>query len=79
MLKSNGGWYYTSHRSVVDAGVLTGTPFGKRVRVRLKNLTTGEDLKFNVDGATVDTEALNMPVHITLRLLFLDDDEIPDR
>ena len=74
-----GGWYYTSNRPVVDDGVLIGTPFGKRVSVRLINLTTNEDLKFDVDGSTLDNEASNMPVHISLRVLFLDDDVIPDR
>ena len=32
----------------------------------------------NDDGDAND-EIKNNPVHITLRLLFLDDDEIPDR
>ena len=60
---------------------MIGTPFGKRLRVKLKNLTTNDLLviKPKEEGGDASDEPKNNPVHITLRLLFLDDDEVPDR
>ena len=79
--KFNATRHYTSNRSITDDGVLIGTPFGKRLRVKIKNMTTNEPLVVqpkNNNGDAND-EVKNNPVHVTLRLLFLDDDEIPDR
>jgi len=81
MQKFSATRHYTSNRSILDDGVLIGTPFGKRLRVKLKNLTTNDLLviKPKEEGGDASDEPKNNPVHITLRLLFLDDDEVPDR
>jgi hypothetical protein len=81
MQKFSATRHYTAQRSILDDGVLIGTPFGKRLRVKLKNMTTNDLLvvKPKTDGGDGNDEPKNNPVHITLRLLFLDDDEIPDR
>ena len=79
--KFNATRHYTSSRSILDDGVLIGSPFGKRIRVRLKNMTTNADvvMRPREDNGDGDNEIKNNPVHIVLRLLFIDDDEIPDR
>eukprot|EP01045_Picozoa_sp_COSAG04_P007192 COSAG04_NODE_370_length_15729_cov_5.743506_5_plen_509_part_00 len=76
---------YESHRSILDEGVLCNSPFGKRIRVRLFNLTSRSDLDtnsamgfFDENGADPKFISEN-PTHVTLRLLFLDDDELPMR
>jgi hypothetical protein len=81
MQKFSATRHYTSNRSILDDGVLIGTPFGKRLRVKLKNMTTNDLLvvRPKTDGGDASDEPKNNPVHITLRLLFLDDDEVPDR
>ena len=77
------GRSYVSSRSILDDGVLTSSPFGKRIRVRLKNMTTGDDLVMQPNPVVAanleDGEVRDNPVHIVLRLLFLDSDEVPDR
>ena len=79
--KFNATRHYTNNRSIVDDGVLIGTPFGKWLRVRIKNMTTNDPLTMapKVEGGDASDEIKNNPVHLSLRFLFLDDDEIPDR
>ena len=79
--KFNATRHYTSSRSILDDGVLIGTPFGKRLRVRIKNMTTNDVLVMRPKAAGGDAvdEPKNNPLHISLRVLFLDDDVIPDR
>ena len=81
MQKFSATRHYTSNRSILDDGVLIGTPFGKRLRVKLKNMTTNDLLVIRpkTEGGDASDEPKNNPVHIVLRLLFLDDDEVPDR
>ena len=81
MQKFSATRHYTSNRSILDDGVLIGTPFGKRLRVKLKNMTTNDLLVIRpkTEGCDASDEPKNNPVHIVLRLLFLDDDEVPDR
>jgi len=62
------GWRNT--RSILDDGVLINSPFGKTVGVRLVNLST---LGTQMNGLG------SLPTHLVLRLVFLDDDELPDR
>eukprot|EP01043_Picozoa_sp_COSAG02_P037610 COSAG02_NODE_2836_length_7923_cov_152.700153_5_plen_563_part_00 len=75
---------YDNCRSVLDDGVLINSPFGKSVRVRFLNLTTNETLNTNAaddlgDNRHTTSDIINNPTHLTLRLLFLDDDELPMR
>jgi hypothetical protein len=82
---------FRSERSIVDGGVLCSSPFGKGVRVRFINMTTGDTLatalsNFQEDDETADDYNINAdlaiernPTHVVLRVLFLDDDEVPDR
>jgi len=75
---------YDNSRSVLDDGVLINSPFGKSVRVRFLNLTTNETLNTNAaddlgDNRNTTSDIINNPTHVTLRLLFLDDDDIPMR
>ena len=79
--KFNATRHYTSNRSITDDGVLIGTPFGKQLRVKIKNMTTNDLLVMQPknDNGDANDEIKNNPVHVTLRFLFLDDDEIPDR
>jgi hypothetical protein len=65
----------------VDDGVLIGTPFGKRLRVRITNMTTNDPLMMQpkVNDGDADDEIKNNPVHLSLRFLFVDGDEIPER
>ena len=79
--KFNATRHYTSSRAILDDGVLIGAPFGKRLRVRIKNMTTNDVLVMKPKAAGGDAvdEPKNNPLHISLRVLFLDDDEIPDR
>ncbi len=55
--KFNATRHYTSNRSITDDGVLIGTPFGKRLRVKIKNMTTNDLLVMqpkNDDGDADD-------------------------
>ena len=75
---------YDNSRSVLDDGVLINSPFGKSVRVRFLNLTTNETLNTNAaddlgNNRNPTSDIINNPTHLTLRLLFLDDDELPMR
>ncbi len=79
MQKLASSFMYSANRSITDDGVLISSPYGKRLRVRIKSMTTNDDLVLNSASGDDDEEAKNNPVHITLRLLFLDDDEVPDR
>jgi hypothetical protein len=75
---------FKNFRSVIDDGVLCGTPFGKVIRVRFVNMTTGETLTSatgmndDLDDNTSNTIE-NNPSHVVLRMLFIDGDEVPDR
>ena len=75
------GRSYVSNRSILDDGVLTGSPFGSRLGIKLLNMTTNEPLvlKPAADDGSSDGEPKSNPVHIVLRLLFLDRDEVPER
>eukprot|EP01047_Picozoa_sp_COSAG01_P034226 COSAG01_NODE_2562_length_7452_cov_3.643139_1_plen_216_part_00 len=82
---------FKSDRSILDGGVLTSSPFGKGIRVRFINMTTGATLatamsQFQDDDTTQTTFHFNAnlaiednPTHVVLRMLFIDDDEMPDR
>ena len=76
---------YTNQRSIVDDGILCSSPFGKQIRVRFVNLTNNKKLNTNSDdgvlvrGSNSPTDIINNPTHLTLRLLFLDDDDLPMR
>ena len=69
-------YHYTNNQSIVDNGVLTSSPFGRELRVRIVNLTSHSS-----DDAEDNSLASfkNNPTHLTLRLLFLDDDDLPMR
>ena len=77
----NAGRSYVSNRSVLDDGVLIGSPFGARLGIKLLNMTTNEPLVLAPGTASGDGdgEPKNNPVHIVIRLLFLDRDEVPNR
>ena len=75
---------YDNNRSILDDGVLCSSPFGRSIRVRFLNLTGNEILNTNQSGALgnsrlVGNDIINNPTHLTLRLLFLDDDDLPMR
>ena len=72
---------FKSFRSIVDDGTLISSPFGKQIRVRFVNMTSGETLaSASINGeATFHDSIQNNPTHLVLRMLFLDDDEIPQR
>ena len=74
-------WSYVSNRSILDDGVLIGSPFGSRLGIKLLNMTTNEPLVLAPGTASGDGngEPKNNPVHIVIRLLFLDRDEVPER
>eukprot|EP01045_Picozoa_sp_COSAG04_P019256 COSAG04_NODE_1855_length_5385_cov_4.796443_2_plen_426_part_00 len=81
------GFVYTNNRSILDDGVLCSSPFGKQLRIKFLNLTNKSILNTNsADGAIVrldehddPTDIIHNPTHLTLRLLFLDDDDLPMR
>ena len=77
----NAGRSYVSNRSILDDGVLIGSPFGSRLGIKLLNMTTNEPLvlKPAADDGNSDGEPKSNPVHIVIRLLFLDRDEVPER
>ena len=72
---------FKSFRSIVDDGTLISSPFGKQVRVRFVNMTSGETLASGSisSDATHHDAIQNNPTHLVLRMLFLDDDEVPMR
>jgi hypothetical protein len=76
---------YQNNRSILDDGVLCSSPFGKQLRIKLLNLTNKDLLNTNASTATAIrdhtdlTDLINNPTHLTLRLLFLDDDDLPMR
>ena len=71
---------FDNSRSILDDGVLINSPFGKDIRVRFLNLTTNETLNTSRDETADDfDDVVNNPTHLTLRLLFLDDDDLPMR
>lgn len=78
-------YQYTNTRSIVDDGILCSSPFGKQIRVRFLNLTnkkilnTNSDDGLNVREGESPADIIHNPTHLTLRLLFLDDDELPMR
>ena len=70
--------------SILDDGVLVNTPFGRSIRVRFLNLTDNKILNTNTSGSLGDNrnaadDIINNPTHLTLRVLFLDDDDLPMR
>ena len=77
----NAGRSYVSNHSILDDGVLIGSPFGSRLGIKLLNMTTNEPLVLAPGAASGngDGEPKNNPVHIVIRLLFLDRDEVPER
>ena len=77
----NAGRSYVSNRSILDDGVLIGSPFGSRLGIKLLNMTTNEPLVLapGTDNGNSDGEPKSNPVHIVIRLLFLDRDEVPER
>eukprot|EP01045_Picozoa_sp_COSAG04_P009276 COSAG04_NODE_533_length_12959_cov_8.218497_6_plen_572_part_00 len=79
---------FDNHRSILDDGVLISSPFGKQLRVRLINLTNKKSLNTNASpspaglggaGHHLSNDIIENPTHLTLRILFLDDDDLPDR
>ena len=81
----NLGYGFDNPRSILDDGVLASSPFGKQIRVQILNLTSKDVLDTNATNNGVlkhvnrSKNIKNNPTHVTLRLLFLDDDEIPMR
>jgi len=77
---------FDNHRSILTDGVLCSSPFGREIRIKLLNLTNKELLNTNSDNGNVlmketpnSKDIINNPTHLTLRLLFLDDDDLPMR
>ena len=74
---------YENTRHILTDGVLVNSPFGKQMRVKFINLTSNEVLNTTSDddfqGRNSREDVINNPTHLTLRLLFLDDDDIPMR
>ena len=75
---------FDNQRSILDDGVLINSPFGKQLRVRLINLSNKKTLNTNTGehdetGHAPSDDINENPTHLTLRILFLDDDDLPDR
>ena len=78
---------YENNKSILDDSVLCASPFGKQLRIKILNLTSKDFLNTNCDdGVTIrdasessPTDIINNPTHLTLRILFLDDDDLPMR
>ena len=81
------GW--TNQKPITTDGVLINSPFGQTLNLRYVNLTTHNTLDTRTDDGGVslagggderpkDTIS-NNPTHLVLKLLFLDDDEVPMR
>ena len=81
------GW--TNEKPITTDGVLISSPFGKSIKLRYVNLTSDRPLDTREDAGGVvgygggDEPLLdsisNNPTHLVLKLLFLDDDEVPMR
>ena len=77
---------FVSHGDIIHNGILCHSPFGKRIRVRLVNLgnidanTTGmgPNLFGSEQAVASNHNPTANPVHIKLRLLFLDNDDLKD-
>jgi hypothetical protein len=72
-----GQWGFQNDAPVGGSGVLCNSPFGKSVEVDLVNLTTNTTLTTN--DADWRQRIENNPNHLVLKMLFLDEDEVPDR
>ena len=78
---------YENTRPILTDGVLISSPFGQQMRVKLINLTSNEVLNTTADEMSLTSTGLrnslddvvNNPTHLTLKLLFLDDDDLPMR
>ena len=78
---------FDNNRSILTDGVLCSSPFGRQIRIKLHNLTNKELLNTNSDNGILlrvprtsnSKDIINNPTHLTLRLLFLDDDDLPMR
>ena len=81
---------FDNNRSILTDGVLCSSPFGKEIRIKLHNLTNKALLNTNSDNGLLVRRAgdrpaenskdiINNPTHLTLRLLFLDEDDMPMR
>ena len=76
---------YHNTRSILDDGVLATSPFGQKIRIRFINLTNKSVLDTNsADGyhsrtGTFPDDITRNPTHLTLRILFLDDEDLPMR
>jgi len=72
---------FDNHRSILDDGVLINSPFGKQIRVRLLNMSNKKTLNTDAGsfGYSTADDINENPTHLTLRILFLDDDDLPDR
>jgi hypothetical protein len=73
---------FKSFRPIVDDGVLISSPFGKGIRVRFVNMSSGQTLASGSTAADTLTFAdaiQNNPTHLVMKLMFLDDDEVPNR
>eukprot|EP01051_Picozoa_sp_SAG22_P007618 SAG22_NODE_542_length_9294_cov_156.554649_6_plen_217_part_00 len=74
---------YSTDGDILNHGVLCESPFGKRLRVSLKDATTGKRFLHNIAGDPTgagdpNTDPDNFPVTIKLRLLFLDNEDLKD-
>ena len=78
---------YENTRPILTDGVLISSPFGQQMRVKLINLTSNEVLNTTDDELSLTStgsrnsldDVINNPTHLTLKLLFLDDDDLPMR
>jgi len=81
------GW--TNQKPITTDGVLINSPFGQTLNLRYVNLTTHNTLDTRTDDGGVSLAGggderfydsiSNNPTHLVLKLLFLDDDEVPNR
>eukprot|EP01046_Picozoa_sp_COSAG06_P026201 COSAG06_NODE_2243_length_7267_cov_3.942662_4_plen_210_part_00 len=70
-------WVLDSKKSIVEDGVLVNSPFGSNIKVRLVNMASHDTLD-TFASATTDRHKLasSNSVHVTFKLLFLDEDEL---
>ena len=68
-------YYIENQRDILSDGVLTSSPFGKRLRIQYLNMTTHSLLETDTIGS--GKNVARNPTHLVLRLLVLGDDEIP--
>ena len=81
------GW--TNQKPITTDGVLINSPFGQTLTLRYVNLTTHNTLDTRTDDGGLSLAGggderphdsiSNNPTHLVLKLLFLDDDEVPSR